>query len=344
MKTAISIAETGLSPDFITRQGIRLLLKGRLKKQLDIDFQETVRLMSEGPLALHTASANDQHYEVPAGFFESMLGPCLKYSCSYYDSDDKTLEAAEIAMLDTTVRRAGLVDGMDILELGCGWGSLTLYMAKRFPSSNIIAISNSHNQKAFIEERARSQRLKNIQVVTSDINEYRTSGVFDRIISVEMFEHLRNYRLLFNLIAEWLKDDGRLFFHIFCHKSSPYFFSNDTEGDWMAKHFFTGGTMPSWDLPLSFNQDLTLDQRWRVNGKHYALTCRDWLRNLDRKRDSALADLHAGDNPESVKRQYHRWRIFVMACEELFAWNGGEEWFVGHYLMKRADSMAENSS
>ncbi len=336
MRTAISIAEAGLSPDYITRQGIRLLLKGRLRKQLQTDLQETLQLMSEGPLALHTDCANDQHYEVPAGFFESMLGRRLKYSCSYYDSDDTTLDAAETAMLDMTVRRAGLIDGMDILELGCGWGSLTLFMGERFPGSKITAISNSHNQKAFIEARASDQGLKNIQVITCDINDYQTSEVFDRVLSVEMFEHLRNYHRLFNLVAAWLKDDGRLFYHVFCHKSSPYFFSNDTDSDWMARHFFTGGTMPSWDLPLHFGQDLTLDQRWKVSGRHYALTCKDWLANLDRERDSALAGLQAGDNPESVKRQYHRWRIFVMACGELFAWNGGEEWFVGHYLMKRA--------
>ena len=334
MKAAIAIAEAGIAPDSITRQGIRMLLKGRLKKQGDTDIQDMVRQMSEGPLALHTESANDQHYEVPAGFFESMLGQRLKYSCSYYESEETTLDSAETAMLDLTVRRAGLVDGMDILELGCGWGSLTLYMAERFPASNIKAVSNSNNQREFIEARARSHGLSNIQVVTSDINEYRTTDVFHRVISIEMFEHLRNYHLLFELTADWLKADGRLFFHIFCHRNSPYFFSDDTDSDWMARHFFTGGTMPSWDLPLQFDEHLTLDERWQVNGRHYALTCRDWLRNLDKQRERALGDLKAGDNPESIRRQYHRWRVFVMACEELFAWNGGEEWFVGHYLMK----------
>ena len=334
MRTAIAIAEAGLSPDYITRQGIRLLLKGRLKKQCDTDLRDMVRKMSEGPLALHTESANDQHYEVPAGFFETMLGQHLKYSCSYYDSDETTLDVAEKAMLDLTVSRAGLVNGMDILELGCGWGSLTLYMAGLFPASNIKAITNSHKQREFIEARARNQSLSNIEVVTSDINEYGSTDVFDRVLSIEMFEHLRNYRRLFELAANWLKADGRLFFHIFCHRSSPYFFSNDTDGDWMARYFFTGGTMPSWDLPLEFDEHLILDQRWQINGRHYALTCRDWLRNLDKERKTALGDLEAGDNPDSIIRQYRRWRIFVMACEELFGWNGGEEWFGGHYLMK----------
>ena len=340
MKSAIAIAEAGLAPDFIIRQGIRMLLRSRLKNQANSDLADLVRQMSEGPLAVQTGSANDQHYEVPAGFFKLMLGQRLKYSCSLYEQESMSLDAAELAMLDLTADRAGLADGMDILELGCGWGSLTLYMAQRYSYSRIVAVSNSNSQREFIEARVREQGLTNIEVITTDINKFETTLTFDRVVSIEMFEHLRNYRRLLELTASWLKADGRLFFHIFCHRDSPYFFSNESDSDWMARHFFTGGTMPSWDLPLEFGEHLVLDDRWQVNGKHYALTCRDWLQNLDRLRGAALQDLKTGDNPESIRRQYHRWRMFVMACQELFAWNNGEEWFVGHYLMKLRPSEA----
>ena len=198
-------------------------------------------------------------------------------------------------------------------------------------------MSNSGSQRAFIEARAQDQGFSNVSVITSDVNDFLTASSFDRVVSIEMFEHLRNYHLLFERVASWLKPEGRLFFHIFCHRHSPYFFSNDTDADWMARHFFTGGTMPSWDLPLMFDQHLQLEHRWQVNGRHYAQSCRDWLNNLDNHQAEALAALSEGDNPENVTRQYHRWRMFVMACEELFAWNEGNEWFVGHYLLKPAD-------
>jgi len=334
MKTAISIAESGYAPDYLTRKGIQMLLRDRLKKQKLTDLNEVVRQMSQGPLALHTVSANQQHYEVPAEFFEIMLGSQLKYSCSYYEAATTKLNQAEEAMLRLTMERAELGDGMDILELGCGWGSLTLAMAKNFPQSRITAVSNSNSQRAFIEARAEQLGLANVSVVTADVNDFHTTSTFDRVVSIEMFEHLRNYHLLFESIKGWLKPDGRLFFHIFCHRHSAYFFSNDTDADWMARHFFTGGTMPSWDLPLMFNQHLQLEQRWQVNGIHYARSCRDWLNNLDQHHAEALEALAGGDNPENVNRQFHRWRMFVMACEELFAWNEGKEWFVGHYLLK----------
>lgn len=334
MKTAIAIAEAGYAPDYLTRKGIRMLLKDRIKKQQLTEIKEVVRQMSEGPLALHTDSANAQHYEVPACFFELMLGEQLKYSCSFYDTDDASLQAAETRMLELTIDRAGLTNDMDILELGCGWGSLTLAMAERLPGSRITAVSNSNSQREFIEERASKKGLDNITVVTSYINDFSTGDQFDRVVSIEMFEHLRNYRHLFELVSNWLKPDGKLFFHIFCHQHSPYFFSNDSDGDWMARHFFTGGTMPSWDLPMMFSDHLTVEDRWAVNGNHYALTCRDWLRNLDERQQECLEALAAGDNPEPAIRQFHRWRMFVMACEELFAWNEGNEWFVGHYLMQ----------
>lgn len=334
MKAAIAIAESGFAPDYLMRKGIRSLLKERLRIQQMTDVNDLVQRMSAGPLAVHTDSANHQHYEVPADFFSLMLGNQLKYSCSYYEYEQTTLDQAETAMLDLSISRAGLVDGMDVLELGCGWGSLTLAMAERLPGSRITAVSNSQSQRAFIENQASRRGLNNIQVITADINDFQTTQTFDRIVSIEMFEHLRNYRRLFELTSGWLKPEGRLFFHIFCHRHSPYFFSDDSDGDWMARHFFTGGTMPSWDLPLMFDEHMTLESRWRVNGRHYALTCRDWLINLDRRRDAVIRSLDKGTNPESANRQFQRWRMFVMACEELFGWNDGEEWFVGHYLLK----------
>ncbi len=339
MKSAIAIAEAGIAPDFLTRRGIRFLLRDRLKKQDTAEVSNIVRQMSSGPLALQTGFANDQHYEVPARFFELMLGDQLKYSCAYYDKANRTLAEAEIAMLELSMQRAQLSDDMDILELGCGWGSMTLAMAEKFPASRITAVSNSNSQREFIEERAKQRRLTNVTVITCDINDFNTDLRFDRIVSIEMFEHLRNYRRLFELVSNWLKADGHLFFHIFCHRRSPYFFSDDSDGDWMARHFFTGGTMPSWDLPLMFNDHLTMEHRWEVEGTHYAATCRDWLSNLDEHRQEILAVLKEGENPEPASRQFHRWRMFVMACQELFAFNGGYEWFVGHFLMKpRADN------
>ncbi|MBD3648028.1 MAG: class I SAM-dependent methyltransferase [Pseudomonadales bacterium] len=336
MKQAIALAEQGFAADFVTRAGIRWLLSQRLRqeKSSSAHMEAIIEGMSHGPLAVNTDSANEQHYEVPAEFFALMLGPHMKYSCALYDDGARCLEEAEAHMLKLTCMRACLRDGMDILELGCGWGSLTLAMAKRYPQSRIVAVSNSSSQKRFIDEQAHHLGLENIEVITSDMNDFETNEKFDRVVSIEMFEHMRNYRLLFKRIRGWLKDDGRLFFHIFCHKDTPYFFSPDTDKDWMARHFFTGGVMPSYDLPERFREHLYPMCRWRVSGNNYARTCQAWLDNLDNNRDAAIEILERGDNPESALIQFNRWRLFVMACRELFAWDDGNEWFVGHYLFQ----------
>ncbi len=337
---AIELAERGFIPDFVTRLGIRRLLAQRLKRERKRAVggegkDALVAAMSASPLAVDTRDANEQHYEVPARFFELMLGPALKYSCALFENQEQSLAGAEEAMLALSCERAGLANGQSILELGCGWGALTLFMAARYPDSRIVAVSNSASQKTCIETRARREDVSNIEVVTCDMNEFSIGREFDRVVSIEMFEHMRNWKLLFHRIADWLRPDGRLFFHIFCHRNTPYFFQVESESDWMSEHFFTGGLMPSYDLPSRFEEDLRVRQQWEVNGTHYARTCRAWLERLDAGRADALRVLEESGNPESAVIQFNRWRMFVMACEELFACRSGKEWFVGHYLMER---------
>ncbi len=337
MSIGIELAERGLLPDPLTRLGIRALLRDRLAErrrepQRALAFIESLR---SAPLAIEQRAANEQHYEVPPNFYELCLGPHLKYSSCWFDTGAETLGQAEAAMLALTCERARLHDGMDILEIGCGWGSLTLWMAKHYPGSRIVAVSNSAPQREFIERQAHERRLSNIEVHTADISTWQPPRTdFDRVVSVECFEHLRNYAELFHRIRSWLKDDGALFTHVFCHRDYPYPFEVDGETNWMGRHFFTGGIMPSEELFSRFDNDLTVAQRWRVNGRHYARTSRLWLDNLDAHRREAEGILAAGLGTAGAKRQVERWRMFFMACEELFAWDHGEEWFVTHQLLR----------
>jgi len=335
---SVDLVENGYIPDFLTRVGIRRLLGDRLNKEkargaAGPGKSKLVEQMSQSPLALNTDDANDQHYEVPASFFKLMLGPRLKYSCALFDEKCNGLTQAEEEMLALSCNRATIVDGQTILELGCGWGSLSLYMAEKFPSSRIVAVSNSASQKDFIMARAREMSLDNLQVITCDMNDFSTTDTFDRVISIEMFEHMRNYKLLFKRISSWLEPDGKLFFHVFCHHNMPYFFEVESESDWMSENFFTGGIMPSFDMPDLFSDDLVVEDRWKVNGLHYAKTCRAWLQNLDSAKKQAMDALALSGNPESLVKQFNRWRMFVMACEELFGYDDGDEWHVGHFLM-----------
>ena len=335
--SAIDFAERGWLPDSVIRYGIKRLLLRRLSKETskENNYRDIVKAMSEGPLAIKTDLANDQHYEVPSAFFEIMLGKALKYSCASFENEEKDLDSAEVSMLEITMDRATIQEHMKILELGCGWGSLTIAMAEKFPKSQIVAVSNSSAQKEFIEERSEARGIRNIEVRTSDMNDFRTDEKFDRIISIEMFEHMRNYAKLFELIHGWLEDQGHLFFHVFCHRDTPYFFQEDSREDWMAKNFFSGGVMPAFDLPLSFPEHLSVIQQWRINGKNYALTAKSWLERLDKNKAAAEAALSFGSNPATVSIQFQRWRLFLMACEELFGYREGNEWFVGHYLCKK---------
>jgi len=338
----IDWSERGLIPDALIRIAIRRLLRQRLRQDRlnsteagKLAFADAMRAV---PLAIATGEANEQHYEVPADFFVAMLGPKLKYSSAFYASPESNLDSAEIAMLNMTMERAELVDGHSILELGCGWGSLTLAMAEQFPNSQIVAVSNSSSQKAFIDQKAAQLGCENVTVITADMREFSIDQRFDRVVSVEMFEHMRNYEALFERISGWLHPNGKLFFHIFCHLDQPYFFEDQGDGDWMARNFFTGGLMPSFDLPEHFQGHLSLEEAWPVNGQHYAKTCEHWLRNLDQNKRQMLDALAKSGHPDTPARQWQRWRMFVMACQELFAYRGGEHWFVGHFRMAPASA------
>ncbi|MEX0836256.1 MAG: cyclopropane-fatty-acyl-phospholipid synthase family protein, partial [Nitriliruptor sp.] len=293
--------------------------------------------LSRSPVAIATDEANEQHYEVPTELFELMLGPHLKYSSGWWGPGVQDLAGAEEAMLRLTCDRAQLVDGQDVLELGCGWGSLTLWMAANHPASRITAVSNSDTQREHIERQAALRGLDNVRVLTEDVNLLELpSEAFDRVVSVEMFEHVRNHHRLTERIATWLRPGGKLFVHVFAHRSDPYPFDQGGNGDWMARHFFTGGLMPSDDLLLHSVRGLDVDDHWVVSGTHYARTLRAWLDRLDADRDRAVRILADTYGTDAATAWFHRWRVFDVACEELFAFDGGDEWHVSHHRFTRA--------
>lgn len=343
----IDAAERGWFPDWLVRLGIRRLLRQRLRgfgssspERRTAAEHEFLAELRDSPIAVSTDCANTQHYEVPAAFFQRVLGAHLKYSCCFYPPGVKRLEEAEEAMLGLTCRRAQIEDGMEILELGCGWGSLTLWMGEKFPRSRILAVSNSLGQRRFIEGQCAERGLRNIEIVTADMCHFDTPRVFDRVVSIEMFEHMRNYELLLRNISRWLRSDGKLFVHVFCHRASNYFFRVTGESDWMAQHFFTGGLMPAEHLLLRFQDNLSIEQHWRLNGSHYWRTCEEWLRRQDASREAILSIFREQLSSKEAQRLYQRWRIFFMACAELFRYRGGAEWFVSHYLFQNRASSA----
>lgn len=320
-----------LLPDALLRFGIRRALGQRIRELRGADTDAYVRMLRESPLAVHTEAANEQHYEVQAAFFELVLGAHLKYSCSLWENGTASLDEAEAAMLGLTCKRALLADGQRVLELGCGWGSLSLWMAERYPSSTILAVSNSASQKAFIDARAASRGLRNLDVRTCDLRALTLpAGAFDRVVSVEMFEHMRNYQELLRRIALWLRPGGRLFVHVFSHSRVPYLFEDHGPADWMARHFFTGGQMPSDDLLPRFQDDLALEERWTLDGTHYRKTAEAWLDRMDAAREAVRALFDQVYGPEA--RRFHAyWRVFFMACAETWGYDRGREWLVSHY-------------
>jgi cyclopropane-fatty-acyl-phospholipid synthase len=337
--TAIGLAEGGWLPDPVLRWGIRQACARRLReesrrRQGRSDRQATgdvLRELERADIALVPALANAQHYEVPAAFFQRVLGPRLKYSCAWWPDGVQTLAAAEAAALDLTVDHAGIEDGMRILELGCGWGSLTLYLAERLPRCTIVGVSNSTSQRAFIESEARRRGLDNVIIETADVAHYAPAGRFDRVVSVEMFEHVRNYRALLARIGGWLEPHGALFVHVFCHRRFAYPFETEGDDNWMGRHFFAGGQMPSLDLLPAVPSPFLLQAQWRWGGEHYARTANAWLDNLDADRDGLARILESVCGPGQGALAVRRWRLFFLACLELFATNGGTEWGVAHY-------------
>lgn len=335
---AVACTERGVVPDPLVRIGIRHLLETRLGEIQSHDTEAAaaqaeafLAAMRQAPVALLPEKANEQHYEVPAAFFGEVLGPRRKYSSAWWPPGVDDLAGAEEAALAATVERARLAAGQRILELGCGWGSLTLWMAEHLPGCDVTAVSNSHSQRAFIEAEARQRGLSNVRVITCDINHFEPGRRFDRIVSVEMFEHLRNWPEMFRRMAGWLERDGRFFMHVFTHRSTPYAFEERDESDWMSRHFFSGGMMPSDDLALRCQDHLSLQARWRWDGTHYARTAEAWLANMDKRRSTVWPLLAQTYGAEQAGLWWMRWRLFFLSCAELFAFDRGQEWGVSHY-------------
>lgn len=329
-------------PDWLINFGIQNNIRERLKEEKSKSIEEEqeklwkwIAELRRSPIAIETKAANEQHYEVAPEFYEKVLGKRLKYSSCFWPEGVLTLDEAEERMLEIYVERSAIRGGMKVLELGCGWGSFSLYAAERFPDVEFVGVSNSLPQRLFIEKRARDLGLQNLTIVTCDMNKFHTDMRFDRIVSIEMFEHMRNYEKLLANVSKWLNSEGRLFVHIFTHIKYAYPYSDKGESDWMARYFFTGGQMPSDNLLLYFQDDLRLIRHWRVNGVHYAKTSQAWLENMDRQKDVLLPVLAKAYGEEQKTKMWVYWRIFFMACRELFAWNDGNEWLVSHYLFEK---------
>ncbi len=337
------LAERGLLPDTLLRLGIRRQCEQRLREELaggqqvqSQRFAARIAGLASSAVALHVDAANRQHYEVPAEFFHRCLGKRLKYSSCYYATGTETLDEAEEAMLALYGERAQLADGQHILELGCGWGSLTLWMAERYPNAQITAVSNSNSQREYILGQCRARGLINVTVLTRDVNHLMLDAeTFDRCVSIEMFEHMRNYPQLLQRIHRWLRPEGKLFVHIFVHRTLMYPFETEGEDNWMGRHFFTGGLMRAADTLLFFQQHLQLQQRWLLDGTHYERTANHWLANQDREKEAVMAVLRQTYGDASAALWHQRWRMFWMACAELFGYQQGQQWQVAHYLFNR---------
>ena len=334
IKLGIYLAEKGLIPDFILNFFIQKISLGRVNSATTENEKLTViNQLKSGPIAEKTSNANDQHYEVPPEFFQLVLGKHMKYSCSHFDSELDDLDHAEEAMLQLYLDRAGIDGNQKILDLGCGWGSFSLYAAAKFPTSKFTAVSNSRDQINFINAEAKKRGLKNLIAMQKNINEMHFNETFDKVISIEMFEHMRNYESLLGKVSNFLKPDGELFVHIFCHRFACYLYEAKNESDWMTKNFFEGGIMPSEDIFSNFENDLKVVSSWKVNGTHYGLTSKKWLEKHDKNKSKIIAmfNQHYGNG----KIWFFRWRMFFLTCAKFFSINKGNDWYVTHYLLRK---------
>ncbi len=335
---ATDFVERRKLPDSVTAAGIAFLVGrtarslGRGKGRSDADF---ARIMARGPIAHRPDAANRQHYEVPAEFFGLVLGPRRKYSCCLYADAASTLSEAEVLALESTAAHADLRDGQAILELGCGWGSLTLWMAEHYPAARITAVSNSNSQREYIQAQAQARGFGNLRVITADMNDFNIGQSFDRVVSVEMFEHMTNWQILLERVRGWLRQDGRAFIHVFSHRSTPYIFDIADKQDWIAQHFFTGGIMPSHTLIRLVTDELEVEEEWRWSGTHYARTAMDWLAAFDRH-EARITEVLTPVYGADTALWKRRWRLFFLATAGLFGHAGGTEWGVSHYRLRPA--------
>ncbi len=336
------LLETNLVPDALIRAGIRRLLASTLREKSHpgVEAQRAALLqyvadLKKRGIAEQTQAANEQHYEVPTRFYQLCLGRRLKYSSGLWDDSVTTLDEAEERMLALTCERAGLANGQQILELGCGWGSLSLWMAEHFPGARITAVSNSRTQKQHIDAMAAARGLTNLEIITQDMNVFTIDRQFDRVVSVEMFEHMKNYQLLLRKVAGWLVPGGRLFVHIFTHRELAYHYEDKGPDDWMTRYFFAGGQMPSDDLLLYFQDDLRIENHWCVSGTHYQRTAEAWLENMDANKAEIWPLFEKTYGPDQARKWWVYWRVFYMACAELWGYDKGNQWHVSHYRFQK---------
>lgn len=348
------ILADGKVPDFLLRLGIKRLIKKRAEKQNKLSIEarydylnDFIKKLKKQPIAVQTDAANEQHYELPPEFFEKILGRNLKYSCCYWsdnlnykklkkqDDLEQRLDQAEDEMLKISAERAEIENGQNILELGCGWGSFSFYLARKFPDSRIISMSNSKDQINYINRLAAANKVNNLRAVKADINNFKTEAKFDRIVSIEMFEHMRNYQQLLQKVEGYLLAEGKLFVHIFSHKFYPFIYQNQKKSDWMSRYFFSGGTMPSQDLLHYFSGNLSLEKQWALSGSHYQKTLEVWLENMDQKKEEIYPILESTYGKEAAEKWWNYWRLFFISSAEFFGYNDGNEWFISHYLFQK---------